>query len=395
VDLNVVDVAIVGIVALTTLLGYRSGLITGVLGLLGAGIAIGLLILAAPAAADALAEVDPLVRTVIVLVAVALAFGLGESIGGALARAARRRMGRGVLSALDQVGGAVLGLAQGVFVVWLVGGLVTATPVPAIAAEARSSVLLQEVDERLPSPVGVIAELGHALETTLLPDVFIGGAPPAAPPVGGPSQDAADRIAASARASVVRVEAVACGRLLSGTGWAIGPHHYVTNAHVVAGATSVELSRDGRFDRYDAVVVAFDPRLDLALLYAPDLPSAPLALADDRPARGDPAAALGHTGGGGLRVIPAVVSRTMTALGRDIYGRGGVTRDVVEVRAGVSPGDSGGPLVLADGTVGGVTFSESREDTAIGYAVAPDAVAEAVDPALGAVDDVDVGPCAA
>jgi S1-C subfamily serine protease len=392
--LNLVDVAAIGLVVLTMLLGYRSGFISGVMGLVCATAGIGALILLAPFGAELLADVDPFVRSLLVLLAVALALGVGESVGGAIASVIRRRLGRGILSAVDQVAGAVLGLAQGVFLVWLVGGLVTAVPSPTIAAEARRSVLLNEVDRRLPSPIGVIAELGRALETSLLPDVFLGPAPDPAPPVSGPLRQEAERIAAAAAVSVVRIEAVACGRLLSGTGFALGEEHVVTNAHVVAGASQVEISQDGRFDRFDATVVLFDPDLDLAVLRSPGLMHVPLELARTSPERGDRGAALGHTGGGGVRVIPAAVTRHIPAIGRDIYGTGRVTRDMLELQAGVSPGDSGGPLVLADGSVGGVIFSEARTDTAVGYALTAESVAEVAEPALDEVAPVDLGPCA-
>jgi S1-C subfamily serine protease len=226
-----------------------------------------------------------------------------------------------------------------------------------------------------------------------LPDVFVGPAPPAEPPTNGPSAAEAETIAAPARASTMRVEAVACARFMTGTGFAIGPSHFVTNAHVVAGATRVQLSFDGRIDRHNAEVVYFNPDLDVALVYAPNLGLTPLTLADSPPSRGDDAAALGFTGGGRMRVVPASVSRSMDALGRDIYGRSTVSRAVVELYADVAPGDSGGPVMLADGTVGGVTFSESRDQRAIGYAISPVAVAAAIRGSRDRTQPVSPGEC--
>ena len=69
-----------------------------------------------------------------------------------------------------------------------------------------------------------------------------------------------------------------------------------------------------------------------------------------------------------------MISRTLSALGRDIYGGSVVAREVIEMRLDVSPGDSGGPVLLPTGEVGGVTFSESREHPEIGYALSPVAV---------------------
>jgi S1-C subfamily serine protease len=128
-------------------------------------------------------------------------------------------------------------------------------------------------------------------------------------------------------------------------------------------------------------------------VYVPDIEVAPLDLADSSPPRGEQAAAIGFTGGGRQRAIPAAVSRSMDAMGRDIYGEGLVPRQVVEMHADVAPGDSGGPLVLPDGTVGGVTFSESRTDTAVGYALSPVAVADSIAGSLTSTDPVSPGRC--
>ncbi len=60
----------------------------------------------------------------------------------------------------------------------------------------------------------------------------------------------------------------------------------------------------------------------------------------------------------------------MAALGRDIYGRSTVEREVYELQARVEPGDSGGPFVTSDGTVTGVVFAASTTDPDVGYAIA-------------------------
>ncbi len=91
---------------------------------------------------------------------------------------------------------------------------------------------------------------------------------------------------------------------------------------------------------------------------------APLTFSPTLPTRGEDAAALGYTGGGRLQLIPALISRPIDALGRDIYGNQIIARTVIEMKADVAPGDSGGPVVLPDGTVGGVTFSAVADGAA-------------------------------
>ena len=98
--------------------------------------------------------------------------------------------------------------------------------------------------------------------------------------------------------------------------------------------------------------VLFDPSLDVAVLYAPDLDAPALRFATTDPERGAEGASLGYAGGGPLVVLPAAVAGAYQATGHDIYDGALVTREIIELRAAIEPGDSGGPLVLEDGTIG-------------------------------------------
>ncbi|HUG48081.1 MAG TPA: MarP family serine protease [Candidatus Limnocylindria bacterium] len=391
--INLVDVLAILLVLTAVVLGRRSGFVVQALALAGFAIGIGLLILLAPRVADLLAEIQGPLRAVVVLGGMAAVVLLAQSVGSAIGVGVKRRLGRGLLGGVDNGAGGVFGFARGVFMVWLLGGLLAVLPMPTLAAEARQSLILRVIDTRLPSPVVLAAEFGRIIEAAGLPDVFVGPAPAPAEPVDGPAFAEAQAIAEPARESTLRVEAAACARFMTGTGFAVGPSHFVTNAHVVAGSTRVQLSFDGRFERYEGVLVHFDPDLDVAVVYAPLLGLEPLSLAAEDPPRGERMAALGFTGGGSQRVIPAAVTRTLDALGRDIYGQGMVTRPVIEMRASVAPGDSGGPVLGDDGTVGGVTFSESRQDPDIGYALSPVAVADSIRGSLDQRTAVESGEC--
>jgi S1-C subfamily serine protease len=306
----------------------------------------------------------------------------------------RRRMGRSLLGDVDNAGGALFGMVRGIFLVWLAGGLLALAPIPTVQAEARQSLVLRAMDTQLPSPVVLAAQLGRVIEAAGLPtDVFVGVPPEPAEPVDGPTQAAADRIAANARASTLRVETIACGRFYTGTAFAVAPFHFLTNAHVVAGSDKVWLSFDGSLDRHNAQVVMFDPELDAALLYVPSVDVPVLPLAESVPQRGQQAAAVGYPGGGREQVIAAGINRIIEAVGRDIYGSRTVAREVIEMQADVRPGDSGGPVMLPDGTVGGVTFSESRDDPTVGYALTPTAISTAIEPVLNSQLAVDTREC--
>jgi S1-C subfamily serine protease len=139
--------------------------------------------------------------------------------------------------------------------------------------------------------------------------------------------------------------------------------------------------------------VAFDPDLDVAVLWVDGLGAPALRFAASDPGRGAVGATLGFPHGGVLVIEPAAVAGAYSARGRDIYGSSQVTRRILELRAVVDQGDSGGPLVLPDGTVGGVVFAEARTDDNAGYALSPTSVATAVAPAVGRTGRVDTGAC--
>ena len=391
--MNLIDLGIVVLLAFALIAGWRSGFFPQILGLAGAAVGLVVAILALPYARGLLDGVEPTLRAIGVLLGLLLAIGIGEAIGSSLGGSIGRRLGDGFLSSLDRLGGALVGLAQGLLVVWLVGGLLAAGPVPAMAAQAQRSTIIRSISTVVPPPTSYVDQLARWLDATGLPEVFIGLEPFPAAPVDRPTDPQAARIARTATASTLAVRATACDRISTGTAFVVGPGGYlVTNAHVVAGSSAVVVGFDGGRP-FDAVIVLFDPTLDVAVLHAPGLRAPALTFADADPKRGEVGAALGHPGGGALRVIPVAVSNSYEAEGRDIYGTGRVTRRIVELRAGIERGDSGGPLILADGTVGGVVYAEALSDPTVGYALGPTAVEAAVRPAIGRTRPVTTGAC--
>ena len=125
----------------------------------------------------------------------------------------------------------------------------------------------------------------------------------------------------------------------------------------------------------------------------PDVGGIPLRFAAADPERGALGAALGYPGGRGLTVVPAAVTGSYPAVGRDIYGEATVSRTIIELRADIAQGDSGGPFVLADGSIGGLVYAEARTDEAVGYALSPTSVATRIAPAFGRTEAVATGSC--
>ena len=393
-QLHPLDAIVVLLIVVGIILGWRSGAIPQIGGLSGAIAGGAAAILALPWLADPLSDIDPAIRPIVVLLGLVGAVVIGESLGAGLGRALARRLGNGILGAADRTAGACLGVIQVIFIVWLAGGLLAQGPLPLLAQSAGGSTAVRTIATVLPPPTEIAVGLGRWLDTSGLPDVFVGFEPLPAPPVDRPDDPAARAIAAFAEASTLKVSAGTCGFQSVGTGFVVAAAYVVTNAHVVAGADAHGIRVTvGRGRLLDALPVLFDPGLDVALLYVNGLGVPPLAWAERDPGRGAIGATLGYPGGGPLTILPAAVAGRYPATGRDIYGTTQVRREILELRAAIDKGDSGGPLVLADGTVGGVVFAEARTNPDVGYALSPVAVAAAIRPAIGRRQAVDTGTC--
>jgi S1-C subfamily serine protease len=389
--MNAIDVIALLVLVVTFIAGVRSGFFPQLGGLLGAAaggvVALQLLPLIRPQ----IDGLDPSMRALVVLVGLVMLIAIGETIGSAAGYEIRGRLGRGVLARMDSAGGGLLGLGQGLLVIWLVGGLLAAGPLPNLAAQAQRSAAVRALSGIFPSPTAIAGELGRWLDASGLPEVFVGLEPIPAPPVSLPSDPTARAIAQRAVPSTVEVNSQACSYTLAGSGFVVATGYVVTNAHVVAGARSITVLQQS--GSYRATPVYFDPELDIALLRVENLGAPPLTFASTNPPRGAIGAALGHPGGGPLVAVPGAVADEYNATGRDLYGQRTVTRSIVELRAAIERGDSGGPFVLENGTVGGVIFAQSKTDSSVGYALAPTAVSDAIAPALTATQAVDTGAC--
>jgi len=391
---NPLDAITLCLIVAAVILGWRSGAIPQIFGLVGAVIGGAAAILALPYLADPLSGVDPTIRPFIVLIGLVGAVAIGESLGATLGRALAGRLGDGLLGAADRTAGSALAVAQALLIVWLAGSLLAEGPVPRLAETAGGSAAVRAMADVLPPATEIAGGLGDWLDESGLPDVFIGFEPQPGPAVDRPADPVARAIAAAAEASTFKVSAATCGLSSVGTGFVVAPGYIVTNAHVVAGAGArgIRVSGGGGQLR-DGVPVLFDPSLDVALLYVDGLRAIPLSFASRDPERGAVGATLGYPGGGRLTILSAAITGRYPATGRDIYGREQVRRQILELLAEIDRGDSGGPLVLKDGTVGGVVYAEARTNPHVGYALAPSEVAAAIRPGIGRHAAVDTGAC--
>ncbi|MFM7718342.1 MAG: MarP family serine protease [Actinomycetota bacterium] len=388
--MNGLDAVLLVALAVGAISGYRRGLVLQACSY--AGLLLGLVAgaAAAPLVARIVGDGGPRVAaaTVSLLLLAALGNGLGWIAGSIL----RGRMRRGPLAFLDGPGGAAVSVLAMAIAIWFVSLNLVGGPWPAVSREIRGSALVRSLDESLPEPPSLVAQVRGFLDRYGFPDVFSGIPPIPAEPVRPPTTVEARTAFASASGSVVRIVGAACDRIQEGSGFVVAEDYVLTNAHVVAGVRKTQVERADSPTR-SGTVVGFDPELDLALLYVRDAPP-PLDLAAGVVDAASVGSVLGYPNGGPLRGDGAAVGRYIeAAVGRDIYGRRGAEREVYELQTTVRPGNSGGPFVLVDGRVAGVVFAASRTDDGIGYAIASTEVLPWLAEVLGRETAVPTGAC--
>jgi S1-C subfamily serine protease len=389
--MNLVDLIAILLLLGAAMIGARAGFLGPILGLAGAAGGFLLALLVVAVAQPALAEIEQPLRALVALVGLAFLVLFGEATGAGIGATVSRYVHPTWMRPIDLAGGALVGVAHAILLLWLVGGMLAAGVAPNLARQAQGSVALGLVHETFPPPSTVAGRLVALFEATELPRLFHGLEPRPAPPVDLPDDAQARALAESAIPSTVRVDAAGCAQLQVGSGFFVRASQVVTNAHVVAGSERASVTHGGT--TLTATVVYFDADMDLALLDVPGAQAPALELAGQEPQRGQAAVAIGFPGGGPLAVSPAAVAATYDAVGPDIYGAGRVSRPVVEMRAQIVQGNSGGPLVTAPGVAGGVVFGGSRADAGVGYAISAPTALASIGPAFGRTAAADTGPC--
>jgi S1-C subfamily serine protease len=145
------------------------------------------------------------------------------------------------------------------------------------------------------------------------------------------------------------------GGTATGSGFVLDTDgHILTNAHVVTGASQIEVKL-GDQAPVEAKLVGRDPSTDLAVLEVdPDqVDLHPVPLADSNQVRvGDPVVAIGNPFGLDRTATAGIVS----AVQREIQSPNGFSiSDAIQTDAPINPGNSGGPLIDASGRVIGIT----------------------------------------
>ncbi|MDQ4065602.1 MAG: MarP family serine protease [Actinomycetota bacterium] len=393
--MNLVDIAVIAFAALAAFRGWHRGFVGqlfefggGLLGLI-LGVWIGGEI--ADRVTDQAGPAAALIAIAVVFVLLSIGQAAGYIVGhrfGTLARAAR-------LGSVDSALGSGLSVVVTLIAFWLIGSMFVHGPSRPLARELRKSQALGFVNDVMPPPPALLAQLRQYLNTSGFPQVFAGLPRPIGEPAQLPTQRQAQAAGQRAQGSMVRVVVPACGGTQLGSGWIAAPETVVTNAHVVAGGDSVTVMDQGEGVERTATVVVFDPRTDVAILHVEGVSGPPLRLTTATQEIETKGATLGYPGrqDGQLVIKRAAVQAQYQAVGKDIYGRRNVERDIYELHAAVRQGDSGGPFVLANGTVAGVVFAAATTDADTGYALTGAEVADEIEAGTGKTSAVDTGAC--
>jgi S1-C subfamily serine protease len=389
---SLLDVFLLAAVVVVGIGGYRQGLVVDVLSLGGLilGGVIGLLV--APGIARAV--VDGNAQALVALgLGLVLAI-LGQLVGTTVGTSLRQRITWRPARLVDSAVGALVASMGVLLLAWVFALPISRSSYTGLSEQVRESAVMRTVNRALPPPPPVFDSFLRLFRRHGFPEVFsdLGptrtvNVPPADPAV---VNSPAARLA---RGRVLKVTGVArsCSRRLEGTAFVYAPDHLMTNAHVVAGVRTpqVEVARN---DLRDARVVLYDPGRDIAVLYVRNLGISPLAFTE-KAKSGDNALVVGYPNDGPFDVQPARIRERITAVGRDIYDRRDVRRDVYALRTKVRPGNSGGPLLATDGRVYGVIFAAAADDPSTGYALTAKEVAGVAEQGRGRTDAVSTQSC--
>ncbi|MDA3022048.1 MAG: MarP family serine protease [Actinomycetota bacterium] len=394
--MSIVDWVLIGVLIVFAWAGWRRGFIAGLLSFVGF---IGGGLLAAFLLPDVIVERTDsgFIRVAVLAISIIVCAALGQVLTSLIGRRIRGGLTWRPVRLIDSLAGAALNVLGVAIVGWIVVSAVAYLPESAVTTNIRQSPVLIGLDKLVPDIArNTFTNLRDSVSETAVPRVFSGLAELTGPDVEDPDPETSLSPAVqAARAAIVRVtgDAKKCQIELGGSGFIIAPGYVLTNAHVVAGVDEprVWVGNQGKYRA--AKVVAFDPKLDVAVLLVPKLGVKPLVFAKIPASSGDPAVATGFPGGGDFTATPARIRAVVTARGDDIYGRAGVERELYAFRGSVRPGNSGGPLLNPDGEVLGLVFGAGVGDPKTGYAITAPQLDAAITAGVNRTDAIGTGRC--
>jgi len=390
---NILDWVLVLVVLAYAVSGYWQGFISGAFAT--AGLLIGGFVSVLWLVPQLLGDAEPSLWVSLgALFVVLLSASFGQAVFQYFGSRIRDRITWQPVRAVDAVGGAALSAAAVLVVAWVLGVAVSGSALPGVTTQVRSSLVLSEVDDVMPSEADeALRAFNEVVGSSFFPRYLEPFAPERIIEVGPPSDKVArDPEVRAARASVLKIRGEnECGRGVEGTGFVYSPGRVMTNAHVVAGVDEPNVLVNDQ--EVPARVVHYDSDLDVAVLAVQGL-GRPFLRFDKTGEAQDDAAVLGYPNDGPYNVQAARIRGEQRLRSPDIYGGGSVVREVFSLRSLVRPGNSGGPLLSVDGDVLGVIFAASVSDRDTGYALTADQVSRSAAAGLTNDAEVDTGDCA-
>ncbi|MDN3934854.1 serine protease [Arthrobacter sp. YD4] len=158
--------------------------------------------------------------------------------------------------------------------------------------------------------------------------------------------------------AALRVRNIGCGGVARGSGFAIADHVFVTNRHVIGGASVLQVST---YDGHDIDVVATGAVTfaDLALVWTREALPQTIQLAAANPAIGASVTAIGYPLGGPLTTSHGKV----LAYAKDPIGWSSLPMLMND--APIEHGSSGSPLIDASGRLVGVVYAGGPSQFAV------------------------------
>jgi S1-C subfamily serine protease len=392
---NWVDLVILASIGLALWSGWARGALLQVFSW--GGFIVGLIVgsLLAPLIVEA---INPKDGTTKAFLGLGLFLGIAfvfEALVATFGLSIKRKIKSVKLARVDQVMGAFIGIFFALIGAWFLGSTLKRGPSPPIARAVKGSAILRGLDDVLPRPPAILAEIGRFLDRTGFPDVFAQLNPSLAPGVEpAPPSLANDKEILAAAEGTYKIRGFGCGGEVDGSGFPLDDHHVITAAHVVAGTTGTRIQAANSTRAIKGVVVYMNTNIDIAVIRTNGSISHVLRMTTRAARRNETGAAIGYPGGGPRKISPARVRARTNAVGRDIYDRRLVTRSVYVLSALVRQGNSGGPFVDDDGIVRGMIFAASADDPRESYALTADEIGEAYNASRDKTRAIDTGSCA-
>lgn len=391
----IVDGFIVVAVLAAMTSGWRQGGLASLLSAVGilAGLIIGLGV--APLVLQITDQVG--IRFLLALGMLILLIGLGQLLGSALGHAIRDRMKTKSGQRVDSSFGAILMSVFSLVLIWLIATPMATGLSNSVGKGVRESAILREVNKVMPDELTQLPRsISGMLNDSGLPPVMMPWEDGSSVDVEAPNIEVADQaMVQDIRPSVVHViaDADGCRRRMMGSGFVTADNYVVTNAHVVAGTQTAYV--DTVVGIKEARVVYYNPEVDIAVLRAENLGLEPLAWADGPAYTGDDAVVMGFPHSGPFTASAARIRERVNIAGPDIYSNSRVERESYILRGTVVQGNSGGPLISPNGTVLGLIFGASVDDTDTGYAITAEEVRAHVGDVTRFENSVDTQECVA